>query len=79
MDHPHIIKLWDTLRDDANIYMVMEYASNGSLFKYNSLQLANDCQPSLSQVYQFFYQTLQAISYLHCQDIMHRDIKVFCT
>ena len=76
MDHPHIVKLWDTLQDESNIYMVMEYAANGSLFKYTSLQLVHGCHPSVSQVYQFFFQTLQAISYLHSLDIMHRDLKV---
>lgn len=76
MDHPHIVKLWDTLQDNSTIYMVMEYASNGSLFKYHSKQLAQGNHPPLGQVYQFFYQTLQAVSYLHNQDLMHRDIKV---
>ena len=40
IDHPHIIKLWDTLRDDRSIYMVMDYASNGSLFRYHSQKLS---------------------------------------
>jgi serine/threonine protein kinase len=76
LDHPHIIKLWDTIFYDNKIYMVMDYAKNGSLFKYHSNLLQSGTQPPLSQVYQFFYQTLQALKYLHSNDIMHRDIKV---
>jgi serine/threonine protein kinase len=76
LDHPHVIKLWDTLFDNNKIYMVMDYAKNGSLFKYQSTLLQGGTQPTISQVYQFFYQTLQAVKYLHTNDIMHRDIKV---
>lgn len=36
IDHPHIIKLWDTLLDGDNIYMIMEYAENGNLFYYQN-------------------------------------------
>lgn len=76
LDHPHIVKLWDTLLDNNKIYMIMDYAQNGSLFNYHSVLLKQGTVPSAAQVYQFFYQTLQAVKYLHSVDIMHRDIKV---
>lgn len=72
MDHPHIIKLWDTLIEEDTVYMIMELAENGTLFAYQSKN------PAISQaeVFKFFSQTLSAIRYMHTKDIMHRDIKV---
>ncbi|MBP9777536.1 MAG: hypothetical protein KBD36_06855 [Alphaproteobacteria bacterium] len=26
LQHPHVITLWDTLSEDGNMYMVLEYA-----------------------------------------------------
>lgn len=36
VDHPHIIKLWDTLLEEDIVFMIMELAENGTLFAYQS-------------------------------------------
>ena len=57
--------------------MIMEYAVNGSLFRYHSNLLSNNTNPSLHQVNKFISQTLSALKFMHNNDYMHRDIKVF--
>jgi serine/threonine protein kinase len=72
VDHPHIIKVWDTFADDSNIYMVMEYAEMGNLFYFqNTKNIFNE-----AEAFKFFCQTLSAVHYLHINDIIHRDLKV---
>jgi serine/threonine protein kinase len=72
IDHPHIIKLWDTLIDQNMVYMIMELAENGTLFAYQNKNQAI----SEAETFKFFSQTLSAIKYMHANDIMHRDLKV---
>lgn len=55
----------------------MEYAQKGSLFNYHSAMIKKRTPLPPAQIYKFFYQTLQALKYLHKIDIMHRDVKVF--
>lgn len=75
VDHPHIIKLWDTLIENDIVYMIMELAENGTLFTYqNKHQRITE-----AEAFKFFSQTLSAINYLHSHDMMHRDIKVYLT
>jgi serine/threonine protein kinase len=72
VDHPHVIKLWDTLIEEKTVYMVMELAENGTLFAYQNKHRVI----SEAESFKFFSQTLSAIRYLHSRDMMHRDIKV---
>ncbi len=36
IDHPNIIKLWDTLAKDKTLYLVLEYAQKGNLFYFQN-------------------------------------------
>ena len=58
--HPHIIRLYEVIDTPSDIFVVMEYVSNGELFDYIvskvvhllslSLSLALSSRPSLSSV-----------------------------
>ena len=73
LDHPHVIKLWGVLACEKRVYMVMDYASNGNLFRF----LVQKRGLSEPQAAKYFYQIASAVRYLHGQNVFHRDIKVF--
>lgn len=33
LNHPHIIKLLDSFEDSKNVYLIMEFAENGNLYR----------------------------------------------
>ena len=72
LDHPHIIKLWETIATDDRIYMVMEFAEQGNLFNYQNTKTAF----TEAEAFKFFTQTVAGVAYLHAQNMMHRDLKV---
>lgn len=59
------------LSEGPKVYMVMEYAENGSLFGYQNLRRTF----SEEEASVFFEQTLAAVEYLHARDFVHRDLK----
>lgn len=69
--HPHIIQFIDVLQVKNTVYILLEFASNESLFFY--------VNPSTglpeSTALRFFFQTSLAVRYLHRRNILHRDIK----
>lgn len=73
MKHPNILELYHAFEDDEKIYMVLELAEKGSLFKY----LRKKKKLSEPEAFYYFFQINIAINFLHKNNILHRDIKVF--
>ncbi len=71
-NHEGIIKLLEVFEDENYVYMVFEFVEKGDLvhyFKKNPLLEEN-------QLKEFFAKILKAVSYLHKNKILHRDIKL---
>lgn len=73
LNHPNIIKLYGVFHDDDNVYMILEYAPNGELYK--EMKSKPNKRFSESQASQYIYQVIQAFKYLHNLEIIHRDLK----
>eukprot|EP00930_Biecheleria_cincta_P014487 TRINITY_DN1243_c0_g1_i2.p1 TRINITY_DN1243_c0_g1~~TRINITY_DN1243_c0_g1_i2.p1 ORF type:complete len:503 (-),score=138.31 TRINITY_DN1243_c0_g1_i2:211-1719(-) len=71
MDHPNIIKLYESFEDHRNIYLVMELCLGGELFdKIIELGHFTEVQAAL-----LMQQIIRAIYYMHENSICHRDLK----
>lgn len=74
-DHPFILKLFETYKDDKQLYLLLEFVQGGELFTYLH------CTPSspgrLGNDHARFYAShvLMALEYLHDRSIVYRDLK----
>jgi len=71
MDHPNIIKLFETFEDHRNIYLVMELCSGGELFD----RIIATGQMSEKEAAVLMQQIIRAVYYMHENSICHRDLK----
>ena len=70
LNHRNIIQFIDYLDLPDRVYIFLEYAKNGDLFTYLQKH-----KPKDEEKIRIFYQTCQAIKYIHSKNIMHRDLK----
>lgn len=67
----NIIGFFGCIQRKNMVYMLLEHASNGSLFFYIDLE---EGLPEILSL-RFLYETAKGIQYLHSKQIIHRDIK----
>lgn len=71
LKHVNIIRLINYFEDRENLYLILEYASRGSLFHLikKKRHLTED------EAFFFFVQACAGIYFLHSIGLIHRDIK----
>jgi 5'-AMP-activated protein kinase catalytic alpha subunit len=69
--HPNIIQLYDIIETKKQLFLIMEYATNGELFDY----IVKKQKLSEKESCRFFQEILSGIEYIHKLAIVHRDLK----
>ncbi|RHZ50701.1 hypothetical protein Glove_493g22 [Diversispora epigaea] len=71
LKHPYIVNLYDVFDDLDFVYLKMELCSNKSLLE----MVQNRGELTESEVRLYMLQLIDAVGYMHDNNIMHRDLK----
>ncbi|ORX76083.1 Pkinase-domain-containing protein [Anaeromyces robustus] len=71
LDHPYMVNLIGSFKDNRNLYIVLEYVCGGELFSY-----LRQCKRLPNHVARFYAaEVVLAFEHLHSKDIIYRDLK----
>lgn len=73
LNHPNIIQYYDSYDRKGIFYIVMEYASNGTLQNLIQEERPNYFPPQF--VMDLFCQILMGLHHIHQKKVIHRDLK----
>nr|CAB3224784.1 aurora kinase [Phallusia mammillata] len=69
--HPHILRLYGYFHDETRVYLILEYAPRGEMFK--ELMKQGRFNEELTATY--IAELADALKYCHSKKVIHRDIK----
>ncbi|BGO93281.1 hypothetical protein NBRC10512_006195 [Rhodotorula toruloides] len=69
--HPNILRLHGYFHDETRIFLILEFAGRGELYK----QLSKCGRFSEKRSSRYIAQMADALAYLHAKHVIHRDIK----
>ena len=78
LNHPNIVRLYESItyeiKDTRTSYelLFMEICTGGSMLQY--LRRRRKLEEGLAKL--FMKQLIEALGYLHCENVVHRDIKL---
>lgn len=73
LKHPHILRLYTWFHDERKIYIALEMASRGELYKH--LKAAPGGRFNEHRAAKYTYQVADALNYCHLNNVIHRDLK----
>ncbi|KAI8437605.1 hypothetical protein MSG28_011872 [Choristoneura fumiferana] len=73
LKHPNILRLMTWFHDERRIYLVVEFAAGGELYKH----LTDSYKKRFTEekAAKYIYQVADAVDYCHMNHVIHRDIK----
>lgn len=69
--HPNVLRLYGYFHDEKRIFLMLEFAGKGELYK----QLSKHGSFSEKRSSRYVDQMADALHYLHSKHVIHRDIK----
>eukprot|EP00731_Ephydatia_muelleri_P026981 Em0018g1081a len=69
--HPNILRLYGYFYDSIRVYLILEYAPQGELYK----QLQKETKFTEKRSATYIAQLADALMYCHSKKVIHRDIK----
>ena len=70
--HPHIARLYEVIVTESLVWLVLEYCQGDELYNY----LLKHGKLPVDKVQRIFTQLVGAVSYVHLQSCVHRDLKL---
>lgn len=72
LKHTNLIQVYDHIENEQNTILIMEYCEKGEIFDY----ILKEVRLQEGEACRLFQQLINAIDYLHSQNIAHRDLKL---
>lgn len=71
--HENILRLWGYFYDESRVFLILEFAPGGELYK----ELKNQPEGRFEEARaaRFVLEMAEALEYLHSKHVIHRDIK----
>jgi aurora kinase len=71
LSHPNILRMYGYFYDTERVYLILEYAAKGELYK----ELTKNHHFSEETAAAYLFDVANALHYLHSKNVIHRDIK----
>ena len=71
MQHVRIVRLYEIIETELQLFLIMQYAQGGELFDY----IVKNPNLDEKEAFKFFSQIISGVEYIHQLNVCHRDLK----